>query len=143
MGAWGRRTFDNDNALEWAADFAEQGDLSFVKQTLERAITAGDKLDTTCACHALAACEVVARLKGNWGPQNALSANVDNWVLAHPGQPSAVLVARAGRDRSHSVPAVHADGAMGRRRGQWDKCGMARGDGRSSCTRGRMKGACK
>src|SRR5215470_14388059 len=108
MGAWGRRTFDNDNALEWAADFAEQGDLSFVKQTLERAITAGDKLDTTCACHALAACEVVARLKGNWGPQNALSANVDNWVLAHPGQPSAVLVAQAlaAIDRILSPPSM-------------------------------------
>ncbi|MBX3468564.1 MAG: DUF4259 domain-containing protein [Planctomycetes bacterium] len=53
-------------------------------------------LDADVACEALAACEVLARLAGRPGYQNAYTESVDDWVAAHAdlAVPPA-LVARA------------------------------------------------
>jgi hypothetical protein len=78
----------------WAADFVEVGDLSLVREVLEKvaATTTEDYLEAGVSCHALAACEVIARLKGNWGTRNAFSEKVDDWVQANPTEPSRDLV---------------------------------------------------
>jgi hypothetical protein len=49
------------------------------------------------SCHALAACEVIARLKGNWGKRDSFTEKVDHWVQANPVQPSPDLVQLALR----------------------------------------------
>ena len=50
---------------------------------------------TQAASEAIAACEVVARLKGNFGERNVYSESVDSWVQAHAIQPSGDLILKA------------------------------------------------
>ncbi len=96
MGAWGHETFANDAALDWCGDLETAQDLSFVEETLSAVIEDDDNfLDSDLACEALAACEVIARLKGNWGRRDTYSAKVDRWVEAHPQPVPARLVRRA------------------------------------------------
>ena len=96
MGAWGELAFDNDTAHDWAYELDEVDDLSVVEAAFEELETVGnDYLDQDVACDALAACEVLARLLGNFGYQNAYTENVDNWVKAHPLEPPPALLKRA------------------------------------------------
>ncbi len=96
MGAWGVKTFDNDAACDWTYDLETTDDLSLVRAALARVTAVGsDYLDSEEACQGLAACEVVARLKGHWGVRNPYTETVDAWVNAHPGEPSAELVAES------------------------------------------------
>ena len=92
MGAWGTNTFDNDTAGDWAFELEETDDLQLVASTLQRALKAEGELSGRDACEALAACEVVARLKGNWGPCDAYTEDVDDWVKAHSGLSPDALV---------------------------------------------------
>jgi hypothetical protein len=96
MGAWGERAFDNDTACDWTIDFARSGDLALVEAAfddLERVDPAD--LVSRVATRALAACEVVARLRGQPGYQNAYTKQVDAWVAASDLVPAAALVRRA------------------------------------------------
>ena len=97
MGAWGTGALDNDEACDWAADLEESGNLETITQALERVAACGKthELHSGDACEGLAACEAVARLKGHWGVRNAFTERLDRWVEAHPGEPSAKLVALA------------------------------------------------
>lgn len=96
MGAWGTDSFDNDTACDWSYDLEEADDLSLVRETLARVFEEGDEyLDSDAACEALAACEVIARLKGNWGQRNAHTETVDEWVESHAITPPADLVEQA------------------------------------------------
>jgi hypothetical protein len=95
MGAWGVLAFDNDDANDWAYGLEEVDDLSLVESALERAGGGNGSLDASDALNALAACEVLARLKGKPGYTNAYTEKVDAWVAAHPQAPSALLLARA------------------------------------------------
>lgn len=107
MGAWDVGTFDNDTAGDWAYELETQPDTSFVSTTLANVLATGDDyLDADVACEGLAAAEVVARLRGNWGVRNAYTEPVDNWVESHPGQPPAELVAQAAAaiDRVTTAP---------------------------------------
>ena len=84
MGAWGTDTFDNDTACDWAVGLEGVSDLSFVQETLDRVLTVGkDYLDADDGCEGLAACEVIARLRGNYGVRNAYTEDVDRWVEHH------------------------------------------------------------
>src|SRR4051794_18781810 len=68
MGTWGERAFDNDTANDWAYDLDGIEDLSLVETAFHELEEAGDDfLDQDLACNALAACEVLARLRGNFG----------------------------------------------------------------------------
>jgi hypothetical protein len=96
MGAWDVGTFDNDTACDWAYGLEGEPDTGLVAETLAEIITVGaEYLDADAACEGLAAAEVVARLRGNWGERNAYTETVDNWVESHPGQPPAELVSAA------------------------------------------------
>jgi hypothetical protein len=84
MGAWGADTFDNDTACDWVYDLEECDDLSFVKETLERFFESSDDyIDADIGSEALAACEVIARLRGNFGVHNSYTESVDQWVESH------------------------------------------------------------
>ncbi len=98
MGAWGVGTFETDVACDWAYGLEELDDLTLVEETLARAHVEPDEyLEAGDACDALAACEVIARLKGNWGQRNSYTETVDAWVESHPISPPQALVDEALR----------------------------------------------
>jgi hypothetical protein len=98
VGTWGSDTFQNDTAADWALELAETPDLSLVRTTLGRVVDVGDEyLEAADGERALAAAEVVARLKGNWGRRDAYSAPVDTWVRQHRQIPAEDLVPLADR----------------------------------------------
>jgi hypothetical protein len=98
MGAWGTGTLDNDTACDWGYDLEESDDLSLVGSAFTDVLENDeDYLDQDPACNAVAACEVLARLKGNWGVRNAYTGTVDKSVETHPQTPPAALVQRANQ----------------------------------------------
>ena len=81
MGTWGPDIFDNDKAADWVFDVAKSTDMSLVEATVGKVVTASDEyLNANIAIEALAAIEVVARLKGKWGIKCAHSEAADKWV---------------------------------------------------------------
>lgn len=94
MGAWGVLAFDNDGANDWAYGLDDVSDLSLVVGAFA-AVEADEDFDAPEAEDALAACEVLARLKGNFGYQNAYTEKVDEWVKQHPIEPPPELLSRA------------------------------------------------
>jgi hypothetical protein len=96
MGAWSADSFGNDRAGDWACELSEADDLAFVEQTLDDVFATGAAyLDSDEACAGLAACEVLARLKGQWGKRDADSRRVDDWVESHPQIVPERLIAKA------------------------------------------------
>lgn len=96
MGAWDADTFDNDTACDWAYELESAADLSCVRDALSAVIDSGDAyVDADVACRALAACEVIARLNGNWGKRDSYTETADKWVASHPQTPPSDLVATA------------------------------------------------
>ena len=96
MGAWSEETFGNDTACDWVGDFLEEPGIAKVNQTLEAVVAEQDYLDSDVACEALAACEVIARLKGNWGRKDPYSEKLDRWIESNSQEIPAELVSKAG-----------------------------------------------
>ena len=97
MGAWGVLAFDNDDANDWAYGLEGVSDLSLVESAFAEVESAGaGYLEQGAACNALAACEVIARLRGRPGYTNSYTEKVDRWVAAHRIEPPAELVTGGG-----------------------------------------------
>lgn len=84
MGAWGSGSFENDKALDWAAEVQSIED---VREPFERLKTLGsDHADADLACEVVAAAETVAMLMGRKSPDfpedlaERLSGEIDNDV---------------------------------------------------------------
>lgn len=102
MGAWSKDSFGNDTACDWAYGLEEVSDLSLVRDSIQRVVNSGDEyLEAPDAEEAIAAAEVIARLKGNFGLRDSYSETTDTWVMEHSQQPPPDLVALAsqGLDR--------------------------------------------
>lgn len=85
MGAWNYIIFGSEDAQRWAGELRSQDDLSFIEQTLVRAIAVGEwNLDAAKASQAVVAAEVVARLQGHCHIRNQETKPVDKWVWLHP-----------------------------------------------------------
>ncbi len=98
MGAWGHLALDNDSAADWVYDLEGREDLSLVEAALASLEeVGGEYLEQDLACAALAACEVLARLRGKPGHHNAYTQKVDAWVAQHRLLPSPALLQRAAR----------------------------------------------
>jgi len=96
MGSFGVLAFDNDEAGDWADRLEYVDDLSLVEAALQEVEHAdAARLPTDSARRALAACEVLARLRGNVCYTNVNSEPVDRWVAAHRIDPSSALLERA------------------------------------------------
>jgi hypothetical protein len=112
MGTWGIEPFENDSACDWSYGLEETEDLSLVREALSNVLEeADDYLDADLAVEALAACEVIARLKGCGGRRDPFTEAVDQWVEAHP-QPvptGVVASAVAAIDRILSGPSELLD----------------------------------
>lgn len=84
MGAWGAGTFENDTACDWVYKLEECDDLSVITEALATVLECDeDYLDADVASCALAACEVIARLRGQPGVRDAYTEAADQWVAAH------------------------------------------------------------
>ncbi|WP_010586847.1 DUF4259 domain-containing protein [Schlesneria paludicola] len=93
MGTWSVDSFGNDVACDWAYSLEDVDDLSLIRQTLETVLNGSDDyLDADVACEGLAACEVIARLKGNWGVRDPYTETIDNWVASHKVKPPENLI---------------------------------------------------
>jgi hypothetical protein len=96
MGDWGYDTFENDNACDWLFGLEDVDDLSLVTETFEHILAVGPKLLVASdAEEGLAACEVVARLKGHYGQRDAYTEDLDQWVKSHRLTPSPDLIQTA------------------------------------------------
>ena len=96
MGTWSTDSFGNDTACDWAYDLEQVSDLALVRETLQKVVACGgDYLEANEAEEAIAAAEVIARLKGNFGERNSYTETTDNWVAAHSQQPPQDLIALA------------------------------------------------
>lgn len=104
MGVWGTRSFENDDALEWAAA-AQDGDLEQVRAALAPvAAPDGAYLEAPAAAKALAAAEAVATLRG--APPEGLPDRVGAWIatLSREFDETLLSDARAAIDRVVTPP---------------------------------------
>src|SRR5436305_5356138 len=63
MGAWGYRSFENDDAIDWAEDLAELG-VEAVEGAFRDVVSQSNPYpETSVCCRAIAAVEVVAALR--------------------------------------------------------------------------------
>ena len=90
MGAWDVGIFDNDSAGDWACDL-EDSDFSFIRGTIESVLEAADDyIEIDVGNMGLAACEVIARLSGEPGPESedGMTApaldRVNAWIKKNP-----------------------------------------------------------
>ena len=107
MGAWGHGSFENDNACDWAYSLEESKDLSLVEAAMEKVLASGPEyLEAPDSEEALAAVEVLARLKGNFGVRDAYTEGVDAWVAKNklPVSPELTNKALATIERILSEP---------------------------------------
>lgn len=95
MGAWAEDAFGNDTACDWAASFSENPSMDTVRDVIKRVLEADEYLDSDEASECLVACEILARLKGQWGLKNAYSEAVDQWVESINIMPSEELITLA------------------------------------------------
>jgi hypothetical protein len=96
MGAWSIESFGNDTACDWAYGLEQTSDLGLVRETIQKVLDTRDEyLEEYKASHAIAAIEVIARLKGNFGVRDSYSSPIDVWVAAHPQPPPQDLVKSA------------------------------------------------
>lgn len=96
MGAWDTDAFGNDTACDWAYSLEDTGDLVLVESTIDKVLATGsDYLEAPEAEEALAAAEVIARLKGNWGIRTVYTEPVDSWVERTQLKPSSDLARKA------------------------------------------------
>ena len=120
MGAWSIQSFGNDTACDWAYRLERTADLGLVRETIQEVLDTGDEyLEEREASNAIAAVEVIARLKGNFGVRDSYSADTDAWVAAHPQQPTQDLVelASLALDRILVKPSELLD--------MWEDSGLA------------------
>lgn len=96
MGAWGTGVFENDTACDFAGAVATSRDLAALEATFDRVLGAGDDyLEAPDAEEALAAADIVTRLKGRARERTAYTTEIDEWVEQSKFDPSADLVEKA------------------------------------------------
>jgi hypothetical protein len=85
-GAWGYKSFENDDALDWVRNFLERGGQSAVEKTIASVAKASGYLEAPPACYAIAACEVLAAAQGRPSPD--LPKDVAALARKLPSKPS-------------------------------------------------------
>lgn len=93
MGAWGMKSFENDEASDWLYGLENAEGIKLLKQTLMQVVGNGASLDVPDCSNALAAAEVVAALKGS--PASDLPETAAKWAKANSSAPLDGLVDNA------------------------------------------------
>ena len=97
MGTWGIGVFENDAAADFADDVAKGG-LASIEKVFDHVLAVGGGyLEASDAAEALAAADIVARLGGSHGVQDAYTASVDGWIARQQSLPPPALVDKARR----------------------------------------------
>ena len=104
MGAWGTGIYDNDDAADWAHGL-DDGGLDLVRTALRAAHT-DSYLEAPDGAAALAAADVIGRLKSGGGEQSPYAESVMNWVDRHEDDDEWIALLPAARA---AVAAVLAD----------------------------------
>lgn len=95
MGAWSHEAFGNDDALDWVHGLEEVDDLSLIEEALSAVTEAGDDyLEAPQACEALAALELIARLRGHAGEESCPEV-AEDWIAATRLAPPEALLKQA------------------------------------------------
>ena len=81
MGTWDTGTFDNDDAMDWAAELADGEDLGVCERSLNPQELQGYYLQAPDCVSILCAGEVLAALRGRPSPR--LPEEVQQWVGGH------------------------------------------------------------
>jgi uncharacterized protein DUF4259 len=98
MGAWGVGVFEDDTACDYAAEVAGTTGTAKLESTLDRILTAGGSSPESPECEeAVAAADIIARLKGKFGDRTAYTEEIDKWVESIKLAPSDALVEKARR----------------------------------------------
>lgn len=97
MGAWSPQPFGNDDACDWVYGLEGQADLTFIELTLQQALAAEDALEAPEANAAIAAVEVLAKLRGKGTQHDGYTDPVDDWVATVNLQPNTELLALAAQ----------------------------------------------
>lgn len=63
-GAWGYKSFENDDALDWVENFLRRGGQGAVEKTIAAVAKGRGYLQAADGCFAIAACEVLAAAQG-------------------------------------------------------------------------------
>jgi hypothetical protein len=93
MGAWGPKAFENDVALDWAAELEEFEDYAAVSGALDAVMQdKADHLDADVCEEGVAAAEIVAAGAGK--PAGDLPDDIKNWLAGKP-KPDAALVTQS------------------------------------------------
>lgn len=96
MGRWGFGIFENDYACDFKYVVVDGGGLAAVEQALDRVVSSGDRyLEVSEADEALAAADIIARLLGAFGQQDAYTEDIDSWVKTSRVKVSPALVEKA------------------------------------------------
>jgi hypothetical protein len=95
MGAWGHGIYENDDAVDFAAEIADGG-LAAVESALDAVLDA-DYVEAPDGSCALVAADVVARLVSGSGEDSSYAEAVAEWVRENAGSPSPSLVDKAKR----------------------------------------------
>jgi Domain of unknown function (DUF4259) len=95
---------ENDTACDYAAEIAETTNTAKLESTLDRILTAGESSPESSECkEALAAADIIARLKGKFGDRTAYTEEIDKWVERVKLAPSDALVEKARRTVTRMV----------------------------------------
>jgi hypothetical protein len=112
MGTWDIHSFANDAATDWLYSLTECEDLDFIDSTLDVVVEAGeDYLGADPAQEAVAAVEILARLRGKPGLQDETTEDADAWASEHRLRVSKALIAKAQKtlDRILTEPSELMD----------------------------------
>ena len=84
MGSWSEDTFGNDTACDWVGTFLDVPSLETIREAIDEVLETEGFLDSYEACMCLAACEVLARMQGQWGVRDSYSEDLDTWIEENP-----------------------------------------------------------
>ncbi|MGM9484097.1 DUF4259 domain-containing protein [Roseateles sp. NT4] len=95
MGAWSHETFGNDDALDWVHGLEQVDDLSLIEEALATVLEEGsDYVEAPQASEALAAIELIARLRGH-GSEESCPEVAEDWIARMRLTPPEALVQQA------------------------------------------------
>jgi hypothetical protein len=98
MGTWSHESFGNDTACDWAYGLVETRDFSLVARAIQEVLENGpDYLDFDLAAEAVAATEVLAKVRGRGTQADAYTEKVDHWLKSVPAAPAPELFVKAGQ----------------------------------------------
>jgi hypothetical protein len=96
MGAWSHQPFGNDTACDWAYSLLDSSDLAVIESALDKALAVGGEyLEAPDAEEAIAAIEVLAKLRGKGTQNDSYTEEIDGWVEKVGITPSPLLLKKA------------------------------------------------